>query len=580
MNSVDPHKRIADMIEGAAVSSHSGVRQPPDEGGGEPDPCDSLGPSDAGDSGADPKVVELCARFDHSDTDNGKRLREHFGRDLCVMAQSGVSGGAYLVWGGTHWDQPSGEAMAQIVAQQLGGRIAQEAEYLRHTPDELAAVKAAEGIDPEDGGKDAKALLSRANDARKALARRKAARRSFAVTSKNTARCDNMLKMAAPHLRRSPDDFNADAFLAATLTHTLRFIRGEEDPGSAEAPIYKSRVEVISGHRREDLLTGVIPYPYEPKAVPKKWLAFLARCMPDAVKLRTVQQYCGTALFGFNLQYLMFHHGFGANGKSVFLETLTRLLGESFAIGLPAESISGGGERAAGGPSPDIERLFGKRMVRVLELAEGKALQEDLVKRLTGGEAFPVRTLFKGFYEFKNRATPHMSGNGFPRIDGTDNGIWRRMLVVHWSVTIPKEERRDLEEMVADLLTEGPGILNWLIAGALDFLAHGLVVAPDIEKATESYREDMDPIGRFVADCVEVEPGQSVGARAMYMAYVNWSAANALRPRAETKFGLEMKKRFTRDEKRTRSYLDCRLHDVPAAPDSGGGTSWPEGYGG
>ena len=125
MTSIDPHRRIVEMVEGASPVA---------------DPCDDLGPSDASAAGADPKVVELCASLDHSDTDNGKRLREHFGRDLCVMAQSEVAGGAYLVWCGTHWDRPSGEARAQMLAQQLGGRIAQEAEYLAPTPDERAAI--------------------------------------------------------------------------------------------------------------------------------------------------------------------------------------------------------------------------------------------------------------------------------------------------------------------------------------------------------------------------------------------------------------------------------------------------------
>jgi len=580
---IDPHRRIVEMVEGAAVVSVAG--SPGDSAGvwraPEPtanDPCDDLGPSDASEAGADLKAVQRCAGFDHSDTDNGKRLREHFGRDLCVMAQSGVSGGAYLVWAGTHWDQPGGEAKVNIIVQQLGGRIALEAEYLAFTPQELEAVNTAAAFAPNDESKPAKVARDAAEGAKKALASRKAARWRFAVTSKNSGRCKAMVEMAAPHLRRAPDDFNADAYLVATLTHTLRFVR-EEDPGSAETPVYVGRVDAQPGHAREDYLTGVIPVAYDKKAVSKKWLAFLARCMPDPATLRTVQQYCGTGLFGFALQYVMFHHGFGANGKSVFLETITRLLGETFAVGMGAESVAGGGERAAGGPSPDIERLFGKRMVRVLELAEGKPVQEDLVKRLTGGEAFPVRTLFKGYYEFRNRATPHMSGNGFPKIDGTDNGIWRRMLVVHWSVTIPEEERRELEEMVRDLLTEGPGILNWIIDGAVDFLSHGLVVAPSIRDATAKYRDDMDPVGRFAAACVRVKPGASVGAAMMYQAYQNWCHAAAQSVVLQTRFGREMAKRFTKDRGKTYSYLDCELHDVPAAPD-GGGASWTDGYGG
>ncbi len=562
----DPLKQIVDLVEGAddAPTTH--------------DACDELGPSDAEDSGADPTIVARCAALDHSDTDNGKRLREHFGRDLLVMAQSGVAGGDWLGWDDTHWDQSGGLARATMTAQKLGGRIALEAAHLDFTKDERAAIDDVERYDDADESKPAKAARAAAAEAQKALKGRRAARWRFAVTSKNKARYSNALDAAAPHLRRSPDEFNAAPMLVATKTHTLRFVR-EEDPGSAETPVYSARVEALKGHRREDLLTGVIPVAYDPEAKAPKWQAFLDRTMPDLAIRRTVQAYSGTGLLGILLQNLMFHHGFGANGKSVFLETLTRLLGESFAVGLPAESIVGSGERAAGGPSPDIERLFGKRMVRVLELPEGTPFKEDLVKRLTGGERFPVRTLYKGFYEFQCRATPHMSGNGFPRIDETDQGIWRRMLVVHWAVTIPKEERRDFEEMVADLLTEGPGILNWLIEGAIDFLSHGLVVAAPVEKATEAYKDDMDPIGRFVADCVEVCPGQNVGARAMYDAYVSWSKANALTPRFETKFGIEMKKRFTKDEKRTRSYLDCRLHDVPTRPDEPA-SGFPEGYGG
>jgi len=96
--------------------------------------------------------------------------------------------------------------------------------------------------------------------------------------------------------------------------------------------------------------------------------------------------------------------------------------------------------------------------------------------------------------------------------------------------------------------------------------------------ATAAYREDMDPIGRFAADCVAIAADRKVGARAMYEAYVSWAKANAVYVQSETKFGREMRKRFTRDDKRTRSYLGCYLHDVPARPDDGHfGAPTPDG---
>ena len=88
-----------------------------------PDACDDLGPSDSENSGADPTVVARCASFDHSDTDNGKRLIEHFGRDLLVMAQSGVAGGDWLAWGDTHWDQAGGLAHAVVPLVGAGPQI-------------------------------------------------------------------------------------------------------------------------------------------------------------------------------------------------------------------------------------------------------------------------------------------------------------------------------------------------------------------------------------------------------------------------------------------------------------------------
>ncbi len=556
-------------IVSAALEGGAGGPQPDGDGPGPSDQCDELGPSDAETSGADPRIVAECAKLDHSDTDNGARLRAHFGRDLCVMAQGGAAGGDWLAWDGRFWDLDGGLAAASLLAQRVGGRIALEAAHLDLTPAEKEAVGRALGYADSDDSEPAKQARALAELARKVLKGRQAARWRFAVTSKNAGRMASMLSAAAPHLRRDADDFNADGMLVVTKTHTLRFVRERDlecpDPGVDR---WAARLEALPGHRREDYATGLVPCAYAPDAPNGKWLRFLDRTMPDPDKRRTLQQYAGMSLLGVLPQKLMFHYGLGANGKSVFLAVLSEVLGKTYAVRLPSESIIGDQARGVGQASPDLVRMFGKRCVIIDELPEGKQLHEDLVKRLTGGDEIAVRNLFKGYFEFRNVATPHMSGNGFPKIAGTDNGIWRRMLVLHWSVTIPPEEQRDFGEFVADLMTEAPGILNWLIAGALDYLANGLVVAAPIAAATQAYREDMDPIGRFVADCVEAAPAERVGARVMFEAYRSWCAANAVTPSFETKFGREMSKRFERRKSGTQVYLDCRLHDVPARPDA------------
>ena len=581
-NNSDAIQRIADMTDGGAdylppEPPQDDIPHPAeaDHYYFDPDLDSDFSPHPSEEEGASGETLAKCAALDQSDTDNGKRLIEHFGNDLAVMAADNIAGGDFLVWSGKHWDLGGGPSRALLLAQKIGDLIQAEADYMEASDHEKKLIEAGEKakkelpalMGQEDNDETREAIerceeaIGLAKKARSALGTRKGQRRNFGVTSKNAARLKNMLECAAPHLRRPVDSFNADPMLVATMTHTLRFAREIENNAVV------ARCYPIDGHKREDYITALVPVAYDRAAVSPKWQAFLDRMMPDLEKRRTVQQFSGAGLLGDPLQMLMFHYGHGANGKSVYLEVLTRLLGDSFAVNLPTESIIGAGDRNSGSASPDIARLLGKRMVRILELPPGKPLQEDVVKRLTGGEKIPVRALFKGYFDFQPKAKPHMSGNGFPKIDGTDNGIWRRMLVVFWDVTLKLHEQRDFEEMVVDLLSEAPGILNWLIEGARDYLQNGLVIAPEIAKATQAYRDDMDVVGQFARRCVVAAPGKTVQARLMYQAFVTWCKANSKSHVFETKFGREMKKRFSHDETgRYNVYVDVALENVPDDP--------------
>lgn len=525
------------------------------------------------------ETVRSCCDLDTSDTDNGKRLLAHFGQDLAVLAMDGAAGGDWLSWTGTHWDMSGGIAGAQEKAKRVGDLIGLESAYIVETPEESKVIDSAiaAGWDREKLDQafltvsDFPEAIKPAVKALRAWQKRVANRVNFGVTSKNAGRVDAMLKMAVSEIRKEPEEFNLDPLIVSTKTHTLTFKR-ELDPDNPDPDLdrYITELEVIDGHRRDDWRTASVPVSWQGLMCPApKWSAFLDRCMPHPEKRRTVQQVSGLGLLGISPQKVMFHYGRGANGKSVFLETIARVMGAGHMVALPRESIVGAGDRSVGGASPDLVRLYGKTMVRIQEVPGDEPLQEDLIKRLTGGEPFPVRTLFKGYFEFQNVATPHMSGNGLPTINGTDNGIWRRMLLVHWDQTIPEAEQRDLEPFVADLVaSDAPGILAWLIAGALDYLQNGLFVAEDVRAQTDAYHEEMDPIGEFWSMCVRRAPGQWVQASDLYQAYVRWSEANAKRARTNTKFGRTIKDRVKKTTRDGRIYYeDIELHDVPKPPD-------------
>ncbi|MEI2299324.1 DNA primase family protein [Ensifer sp. MJa1] len=528
----------------------------------------------------DAKILEYCAGLDHSDTDNGKRLLKHFGEDLVVVAQEKARQAMYAVWTGTHWDLANGGPMSLAIAQRLGDRIALERRFIKPTKDEQAAIDAgAAAGEIEDEERDAiqRKLVAAADRAKESVSKRIKRRMDHATSSKNIARMNAALACAAPHLIRSPDDFNADRMKFAVENATLRFVRQMEtrkNPkfvSAAETPNVPETVEictsadvkVMQGHRRDDLITHVAPVKYDAKAQCPRWLRFLGAMLPDADVRRLVQVSSGLGLVGITVQHLFFHYGDGANGKSVYMETLCRLLGD-VAVTLPATSLIGE-SGSSGGASPDLARLLGRRLLRVKELPEGEDLKENLVKELTGGETITARDLFAGYMDFDPIFVVIMSGNGYPRITGNDDGIWRRMAVVHWPVKVPEAERREFEEMLAYFRPEYPGILNWLIEGVKIYLKEGLVIPDAVRSATQEYRDDMDRTSAFVARCVQKdESAPPLQAKDLYAAYCKFTEDEGGKPMNVTAFGRAMGKKFKKDTSgRVFYYLGIRLRDVP-----------------
>jgi len=527
-------------------------------------------------------TVEACAILDHSDTDNAKRLLAHFGSDLLVVTQSKAKSPFYAVWTGANWDTDNGGPRALALAQQLGDLIMMEVEFIKPTPKEevvFATMEADFGegwleMDPAEMNKQLGSMLRYGQKMFTQWEKRRASRASFAVGSKNLAKMNAMLACAAPHIMRDPDDFNADRYSFATLNHTIRFSRETAACEDEGADLVTATAEIRKGHERADLITQLVPVDYDATAICPKWEAFLARMLPDPEVRKLVQIAFALGLVGVTVQKLFFHYGSGANGKSVAMEVICRLLG-SASVTLPATSFIGE-SNTGGSASPDIARLYGRRFLRVKELPVGEDLKENLVKEVTGGEAITARDLHQGYFDFDPLFVAHMSGNGYPRITGMDNGIWRRMCVVHWPVQLKPEEQRDFEEVLDEFRPEFPGILNWLIDGVSMFLEDGLAIPDAVARATQDYRDEMDPTAAFCAACVRADPGGRLTAKDFYHAYVNYTVDQGGKPISLTRYGGIMKRKYEREEGRTNHYLGVRLENVPRGEGDTGGS--PPGH--
>lgn len=298
------------------------------------------------------------------------------------------------------------------------------------------------------------------------------------------------------------------------------------------------RTGTLRSHRREDYCRRLAPVAYDPKAKAPTFEKFLRRVQPDADVRAFLQRAVGYSLTGrTDEQKLLLLHGYGANGKSTLVELLHDLLGD-YATTLPREALAArSGDRATN----DLARLDGARYATVMEFEDSAHLNEHVVKQLTGGDRVSARFLYGEWFDFRPQATLWVSTNHRPVIRGTDDGIWRRFLLVDFPVSIPEDERDPT--LPARLREELPGVLRWAVEGALAWQREGLNPPATVLAATDAYREDSDVIGTFLDDRCEVGDGLSVTKDALYGAYEVWCSNAGLKPMSKIAFGRKVKER-------------------------------------
>lgn len=380
-------------------------------------------------------------------------------------------------------------------------------------------------------------------DASTALAQASKAR--LADDRKSLTDKANRLTAAAARLRQKP---RIDAMLALAETRQGIAVSQEDlDAGDMRLGVQGGVLElhklpvVHRDGRPEDRITRQATCAFELLGMAPTWADFLERVQPDPEIRHWLQRWAGYCLTGSTReQIFVVLHGIGANGKSVFAETLKKLLG-GYALSADFSTFT----RRDGGSDAirnDLARLDKSRLVVASEGPEGARLDEDLVKRITGGDEITARFLHREFFSFRPRFKLMLVTNHRPSISGTDHGIWRRVVLVPWEIVIPAEEQdRGLTEKLERELS---GILNWALDGLRAYLQVGLLPLPSaIAQANAEYRADSDTVGLWVSDCCELESSLTASAASLYNAYVNWTRDNGHKPLSSKSLGQRLKER-------------------------------------
>lgn len=301
------------------------------------------------------------------------------------------------------------------------------------------------------------------------------------------------------------------------------------------------RTGKLRAHDKADFITMCAPVVYDRKARAPRFRSFLNEITLNSKELTDfLIRVLGYALTGdTSEQCLFFLYGSGANGKTTFLLVLRMLMGTELAVQMPPDTLT----HKPGGRTTtnDLARLRGARAVQSTEVSEGSYLDETLIKQLTGGDRIAARQLYKEFFEFDPEFKLFIAGNHKPIIRGTDDGIWRRIYLIPFMRAFLSNEKDP--ELKNKLKSELPGILNIVLAGCLEWQRIGLAPPKSVIAAVQTYKEDMDILGRWITERCDVSPSASHMSSQLYGNYSVWAEQEGLKPMSHVAFGRRLAER-------------------------------------
>jgi putative DNA primase/helicase len=447
-----------------------------------------------------------CAWQPLNDLGNAQRFIARHGENL-----SWLEGSGWLTWDGKRWSREAGKRSAHVVAQETVTSLCGEAD----------AVKASHSERHDK-------LIG------------------WCRESGSSGKIAALQREAQPHLVRQPDEMDSHAQLLTCANGTL-----ELGP----------RV-LLREHRREDLMTRLVPIDFEDAQAPV-FERFMEIIQPDSAVRDFLYRWFGYCLTGATSeQVIVMLHGLGSNGKSTLLACLAHVLAD-FVQPLPFTSFIKNDRRGGGDATPDLALLPGARLVTAAEPETGARLSESIIKSITGGERLTVRHLNQGFFDFAPQFKVTLAFNNRPSTRGQDEGLWRRLCLVPFTQKVGPAE---VGPVLEALEVEGPGILALLVRSCEAYHRDGLQVPEAIRAATNDYRTDMDPVGRFLLEWCrtgEAYQAATMPASRLWEAWVQWGKENAEDPGTKNLFGRRLTERGIKRGRPAglKGYLGVQLND-------------------
>ncbi len=291
---------------------------------------------------------------------------------------------------------------------------------------------------------------------------------------------------------------------------------------------------VLKSHSPEYYSRNVCPYPFDASAQCPRFINELLASALSEEDIILLQKWAGACLMGKNrAQRIMLLTGTAGGGKSTIMSIIEKVIGTCNVASLRTSQLGGRFESAS---------FVGKTLLTGKDVPSDFLMQKSTshLKGLTGGDLQNAekkgqndRIEFTGEFNVSITCNTNLQ----LLLEG-DADAWRRRLLI-----IPFDKpktQKPIQGFAEQLLAEeGPGILRWMVEGAVSLMA-------DLEE-TGNYKlserqldnidrllSDGDSIDTFVTARVVKAPDEQILSRELKTAYIRFCDEKGIAPLPES----------------------------------------------
>lgn len=254
-------------------------------------------------------------------------------------------------------------------------------------------------------------------------------------------------------------------------------------------------------------------------------------CAGNSGMEEQLQEIMGYALTPEMTEKFFIFYGDGGTGKSVFLTLLSKMVAPTRCSYSSIERLT----------TKDfaLDVLIGKRLNIV---HEEQSLNSNVafLKELVSGNPMDIRKLYSDTRTFVPKVKFFFGSNRFPRLDGFDRALERRMMIIPFTNWIEEKDRiLHIEELI--IKDELPALFAWAMDGLKRLKANKWAFT-ETEASKETLREFAhanSSINEYLDENWENDPLAETSVDMIYNDYVIWCNKTGRHPLSKNRMARE-----------------------------------------